>query len=128
MENEGTDKNAFFHQGTISYHSSTGLVNSVSNGFAAGATYPYAPGTNWISETLTNYFVRSTRTPDALYRLKKIDTWTDELGYDPPYYVVPRPSVEYTYVNGRRTAAKLADGSEWRYSYNDRSEVIGGTK
>ncbi len=104
-------------------YDSYGRLSTVENG-AFWAAYGYLPNSDLLQTTTCRSnsatILTTTRSWDYGMRLGAILNEVNGVNVS---------SHRYTYdALNRRTAALLEDGSQWRYAYNDRNELIGAQR
>ena len=111
------------HANTLAYAADLDHLSSVTS--AAGSTVlAWYPGSSILRQATTtaggNVVRRETRTVDLAGRVTGVHTAAASGTLAAAGYTVDDL--------GRRTTARREDGSTWTYGYNDRSEVISGSK
>jgi RHS repeat-associated protein len=100
------------------------VIDALTPGGALSVEYHYLTNSDLLATTTSTQggseLLNVTRTWDDANRLKKLTTTRG---------ATTVASYEWTYdTMGRRTQAILADNSFWDYGYNQRNEVVSGTK
>jgi RHS repeat-associated protein len=119
-------------------YSTSSMVQSINHNPALASwgnvTLEYKPSTDWLEKVrFNNANLLTTRTPDALWRLKKTHTTRGD-GTTPLPTSLGKFEYEYGAFNGevrqrnKRAAATLGNDAKWKYGYNDRGEVTSGSK